>query len=159
VTEIAVAVRDGADEVDIVANIAAIKANDWETIQRESDAVVAETRQHANVILKVIIESGVLTDDEIIHCCKIYGAAKIDYLKTSTGFAEKGATVHAVQLFRSNLPEGVQIKASGGIRTLSEARAMVAAGATRLGCSAGVNIVNEERQNLASAEAVSDSAY
>ena len=92
--------------------------------------------------IKVIIESGILTDEEIIACCDIYGAAGIDYLKTSTGYAEKGATVEAVKLFRLHLPNHVQIKASGGIRDYAFAKELVDAGATRLGCSAGVAIVN-----------------
>jgi len=91
--------------------------------------------------VKVIIESGVLTDEEIIHCCAIYGAAGIDYLKTSTGYADKGASAEHVALFRANLPDSVAIKASGGIRDFTKAQAMVAAGASRLGCSAGVAIV------------------
>ena len=82
-----------------------------------------------------------MTDDEIIKCCEIYGLAGIDYLKTSTGYAEKGATVEAVKLFRLHLPANVQIKAAGGIRDYAFARALVDAGATRLGCSAGVAIV------------------
>jgi deoxyribose-phosphate aldolase len=93
-------------------------------------------------IVKIIIESGVLTDDEIIKCCDIYGIAGIDYLKTSTGYAEKGASVEAVKLFRKHLPDQVQIKASGGIRDYATAQLMIDAGATRIGCSAGVAIVS-----------------
>jgi deoxyribose-phosphate aldolase len=92
-------------------------------------------------VLKIIIESGILTDEEIIRCCELYGVAGIDYLKTSTGYAEKGASVEAVQLFRKHLPANVQIKASGGIRDYAFAKQLVDAGATRLGCSAGVAIV------------------
>jgi deoxyribose-phosphate aldolase len=93
-------------------------------------------------VVKIIIESGVLTDDEIIKCCDIYGIAGIDYLKTSTGYAEKGASVEAVKLFRKHLPDQVQIKASGGIRDYATAQLMIAAGAKRIGCSAGVAIVS-----------------
>jgi deoxyribose-phosphate aldolase len=92
-------------------------------------------------VIKIIIESGVLTNDEIIKCCELYGVAGIDYLKTSTGYAEKGATIEAVQLFKKHLPSNVQIKASGGIRDYAFASALVDAGATRLGCSASVAIV------------------
>ena len=95
-----------------------------------------------NKLVKIIIESGILTNDEIIKCCEIYGLAGIDYLKTSTGYAEKGATVEAVKLFRLHLPDHVQIKASGGIRDYQFAKELIDAGATRLGCSAGVAIVN-----------------
>jgi deoxyribose-phosphate aldolase len=98
-----------------------------------------------NKVIKIIIESGVLTDDEIIKCCELYGVAGIDYLKTSTGYAEKGATIEAVKLFRLHLPEQVQIKASGGIRDHVFAQQLIDAGATRLGCSAGVAIVEGER--------------
>ena len=110
IAEIILAMVDGADELDVVANIAAIK--------------------------------NVLTNEEIIACCDIYGAAGIDYLKTSTGYAEKGASVEAVQLFRKHLPESVHIKASGGIRDYETAKQMIEAGATRIGCSAGVAIVS-----------------
>lgn len=143
--EIRGAIEDGADELDIVANICAIKSEEWHYISNEIESIaniVSELR--SSVVLKVIIESGVLSDEEIINCCKIYGSAGITYLKTSTGFAEKGATVHAVQLFRKYLPPSVQIKASGGIRSKSDADMMIAAGATRLGCSASVQIVQEE---------------
>ena len=94
-------------------------------------------------VVKIIIESGILTDDEIIKCCDIYGLAGIDFLKTSTGYAEKGATVAAVKLFRLHLPHQVQIKASGGIRDYAFAKQLVDAGATRLGCSASVAIVQD----------------
>jgi len=92
-------------------------------------------------VVKIIIESGVLTNEEIIKCCDIYGAAGVDYLKTSTGYAEKGATIEAVKLMRLHLANQVQIKASGGIRTYEFAEQLIAAGATRLGCSASVAIV------------------
>lgn len=142
--EIEAAVQDGVDEVDIVANVSAIKNGDWDYIEKEIDVLIKVVRQVSGLVVKVIIESGVLTDEEIIRCCEIYGRAQIDYLKTSTGYADKGASVHAVQLFRKHLPANVQIKASGGIRTASDAKAMVEAGATRLGCSAGVAIVKDQ---------------
>jgi deoxyribose-phosphate aldolase len=92
--------------------------------------------------IKVIIESGVLTEDEIIKCCELYGVAGIDYLKTSTGYADKGASVEAVNLFKKHLPNNVHIKASGGIRDYTFAKQLIEAGATRLGCSASIAIVN-----------------
>ncbi len=139
--EIIEAIRDGADELDIVANISSIKNGDWAHVKREIDTLILPIRQ-AHKVVKVIIESGVLTDEEILKCCDIYGAAGIDYLKTSTGYAEKGASVHAVQLFRKNLPASVQIKASGGIRDYAAAKQMIDAGATRIGCSSGVAIMS-----------------
>ena len=95
-------------------------------------------------VIKIIIESGLLTDDEIVKCCELYGAAGIDYLKTSTGYAEKGATPEAVKLMRLHLPAHVQVKASGGIRSYEFAVSLVKAGATRLGCSSGVAIVQQQ---------------
>lgn len=141
IAEIVLALVDGADEVDVVANISAIKNKDFTYIANEINHIMPIIRSKGKTI-KVIIESGILTDDEIIACCDIYGAAGIDYLKTSTGYAEKGATVEAVKLFRLHLPKHVQIKASGGIRDYAFAKELVDAGATRLGCSAGVAIVN-----------------
>ena len=91
----------------------------------------------------MIIESGVLTDDEIIKCCDIYGAAGVDYVKTSTGYAEKGASIHAVQLIRAHLSDAVKIKASGGIKSYSFAKELINAGANRLGCSSSIQIVKE----------------
>ena len=125
----------------LVANISAIKNGDWTAIADEINHILPIIRSKGKVI-KIIIESGVLTHEEIIACCDIYGAAGIDYLKTSTGYAEKGASVEAVQLFRKHLPESVHIKASGGIRDYETAKQMIEAGATRIGCSAGVAIVS-----------------
>jgi deoxyribose-phosphate aldolase len=138
--EVLLAIVDGADELDVVINISAIKNNDWQYLANEVNHILPVIRNN-NKAIKIIIESGVLTEDEIIKCCELYGAAGIDYLKTSTGYAEKGATVEAVQLFRKHLPAHVQIKASGGIREYAFAKQLVEAGATRLGCSASVAIV------------------
>jgi len=97
------------------------------------------------VLLKVIIESGILSEEEIIKCCELYRHYPVDFMKTSTGYAEKGASVEAVRIMRAHLPGHIGIKASGGIRTAEFARALVEAGATRLGCSAGVAIVKGEK--------------
>jgi deoxyribose-phosphate aldolase len=140
IAEIILAMVDGADELDVVANISAIKNGDWAAIADEINHIMPIIRSKGKAV-KIIIESGVLTDDEIVKCCDIYGVAGIDFLKTSTGYAEKGASVEAVQLFRKHLPEAVHIKASGGIRDYATAKAMIDAGATRIGCSAGVAIV------------------
>jgi len=141
IAEIILAMVDGADELDVVANISAIKNGDWSAIADEINHIMPIIRSKGKVV-KIIIESGVLSDDEIIKCCDIYGIAGIDYLKTSTGYAEKGASVEAVKLFRKHLPDQVQIKASGGIRDYATAKLMIDAGATRIGCSAGVAIVS-----------------
>lgn len=140
--ETVMAIVDGADELDMVANITAIKNGDWAYLEKEVKLVLEIVRNN-NKALKVIIESGILTDHEIVECCKLYGAAGVDFVKTSTGYAEKGASVEAVQLMRRHLPSTVKIKASGGIRTYDFARQLIAAGADRLGCSASVAIVKE----------------
>jgi deoxyribose-phosphate aldolase len=150
IAEIILAMVDGADELDVVANISAIKNGDWAAIADEINHIMPIIRSKGKVV-KIIIESGVLTNDEIIKCCDIYGIAGIDFLKTSTGYAEKGASVEAVKLFRKHLPEAVHIKASGGIRDYATAKQMIDAGATRIGCSAGVAIVSGARtENLKS---------
>jgi len=142
--ETLLAIVDGVDELDIVINISAIKNNDWEYLANEINHLMPIIKQ-SNKVVKIIIESGILTDDEIIKCCQLYSPAEIDYLKTSTGYAEKGATIHAIELFRKNLPSHIQIKASGGIRDYTFAKQLVDAGATRLGCSASIAIVEGER--------------
>lgn len=138
--EILLAIVDGADELDVVINFTAIKNNDWLYAANEINHLMPIIKKNDKVI-KVIIESGVLTQDELLKCCQLYGAAGIDYLKTSTGFAQTGATIEAVKTMRENLPPHVQIKASGGIKTYKFAEQLIAAGATRLGCSASVAIV------------------
>lgn len=136
-------VADGADELDVVLNIAALKNGDLNIVEHEIETLATFSNTH-NKILKVIVESSVLTDEEISVCCAICKNFPVNFLKTSTGFAKGGATVHAVQLMRQELPSSVQIKASGGIRTAAFARELIRAGATRLGCSASVAILNEE---------------
>ena len=142
VAEIILAMVDGADEFDMVVNISAIKNNDLNFIANEINTILPIIKNRKKVI-KVIIESGILTDDEIIKCCDIYGAAGVDYVKTSTGYAEKGASIHAVKLIRNHLADHVNIKASGGIKNYKFAKELIDAGATRLGCSSSVQIVKE----------------
>ena len=142
VAEIVLAMVDGADELDMVVNISAIKNNDWNFIANEINTIMPIIKNR-NKMIKVIIESGILTDDEIIKCCDIYGAAGVDYVKTSTGYAEKGASVYAVKLIRAHLADNVKIKASGGIKTYEFAKELIDAGAARLGCSSSVQIMNE----------------
>ena len=135
------AIEDGAEEIDMVMNIAAFKNGDYEYLKEEVDTILQVT-ERSNAVLKLIIETGVLSDEEIIRCCELYKNFNIDFLKTSTGYAEKGATIEAVKLMRQHLPEKIQIKASGGIKSFEFAKALIDAGATRLGCSASVAIVN-----------------
>ncbi len=146
VAEIVLAIIDGADEMDVVVNISAIKNNDWQFLANEINTIMPIIK-NKNKIIKVIIESGILTNNEIIKCCTIYGAAQVDFMKTSTGYAEKGASVSAVALMRNNLPDNVQIKASGGIKTYAFAKELADAGATRLGCSNSIEIVRQSNQS------------
>ena len=140
--EVEQAIVDGADELDIVINGIALKEGCWSKLQEEMSVLTG--RAHAaGKLVKVIIETGVLKEEEIVRCCQVYSQVGVDFLKTSTGYAEKGATVEAVQLMRLHLPPGIRIKASGGIRTAAFARELIAAGADRLGCSASVGIVKE----------------
>lgn len=145
VAEIVLAIIDGADELDMVINISAVKNKDWQFLANEINTVMPIIRGKGKVI-KMIIESGILTDEEIITCCDIYGAAGVDFMKTSTGYAEKGATVEAVQLMRKHLADTIKIKASGGIKNYNFARQLVEAGADRLGCSSSIQIVKEALQ-------------
>lgn len=142
IAEAVLAMVDGADELDVVANILAIKNADWAFIASEINHLIQLIIQKQKVV-KVIVESGVLTQDELIKCCDLYGAAGIHFMKTSTGYAEIGATVQAVQTMRAHLPAAVQIKASGGIKTPEFAAELIQAGATRLGTSAGVQLVSQ----------------
>jgi deoxyribose-phosphate aldolase len=141
--ETVLAIVDGADELDMVINIAALKNNDWQYLAKEINTILPVIRSK-NKVIKVIIESGVLTDEEIIKCCDLYGAAGVDFMKTSTGYAEKGASVHAVALMRKHLADTVKIKASGGIRTFEFAKELISAGADRIGSSNSVAIMEEQ---------------
>jgi deoxyribose-phosphate aldolase len=143
IAETVLAIVDGADELDMVINLVALRMKDWSFLTKEI-SLATELVHKKGKTLKIIIESGILTNDEIIQCCNSFGPLGIDFMKTSTGYAEKGATVEAVQLMRSHLPAGVKIKASGGIKTYAFAASLVAAGAVRLGCSASVQIVKEQ---------------
>ncbi len=143
IAETVLAIVDGADELDIVINLVALRMKDWAFLSKEV-ALATEVVHNKGKSIKLIIESGILTDEEIIQCCNTFGPLGIDFMKTSTGYAEKGASVEAVQLMRSHLPSGVKIKASGGIKTYAFAAQLVAAGADRLGCSASVQIVKEQ---------------
>jgi deoxyribose-phosphate aldolase len=140
--ELVLAIVDGADEMDMVQNIAAVKNNDWAYLDNEI-ALVMQVVTNKNKLLKVILETGLLTDQEIVACCKLYEKHKVHFVKTSTGYAEKGATVEAVALMRQSLPEEILIKASGGIKNYAFAKLLMDAGAARLGCSASVAIVGD----------------
>lgn len=144
VAEVKQAIEDGAHELDMVINIAALKHKDLDYLESEIKAITNEIGGKA--LLKLIIESGILTDDEIVACCELYQKYPVQFMKTSTGYAEKGATVEAVQLMRQHLPSPIEIKASGGIRNYEFAKSLLDAGATRLGCSASVAIAKGENE-------------
>ena len=144
VKEIENALDMGVDEVDMVINLCSLKSGEWKYLEEEMAACLAPVYAQGKV-MKVIVESGMLTDSELVQCCELYGNFEIDFLKTSTGYADNGATVHAVKLMRANLPRRIGIKASGGIRTFAFAKELIDAGATRLGCSASVQIMKESR--------------
>lgn len=135
---------DGATEVDMVINIGALKSGDLRVVERDIEAVVAPSRD-AGVLSKVIIEAALLSDDEKVAACTIAKAAGADYVKTSTGFGPGGATVADVALMRRVVGAEMGVKAAGGVRDLAGLQAMVAAGATRVGASAGVKIVQESK--------------
>jgi len=134
------ALRDGAREVDMVINIGALKAGDHELVRRDIAGVVDACRE-AGARCKVILETALLTDEEKVIACRLAKAAKADFVKTSTGFGGGGATVYDVALMREAVGPVMGIKASGGVQTAEDVQAMVAAGATRIGASAGVAIV------------------
>jgi len=145
VYETETALRDGATEIDMVINIGALKGGDYTWVARDIRGVV-ETAHNAGAIVKVIIETSLLTDEEKVTACLLAKQAGADYVKTSTGFAGGGATVEDVALMRRVVGPEMGVKASGGVRTFEEARSMVEAGATRIGASAGVKIVQGEQE-------------
>ena len=140
--ETAVAVRNGAREIDMVINVGAAKDGDWDLVEKDIAAVKAAC---GPARLKVIIEACLLTDDEKVRACRAAVNARADFVKTSTGFSKGGATVHDVRLMRQTVGPEVGVKAAGGIHTREEALAMIEAGANRIGASAGVAIVSEEK--------------
>lgn len=135
-------IRNGADEVDMVLNIAAFKSGDIEYVTNDMKAL-ADYCHRFDVLLKVIIETCLLSDEEIIRVCQLAAEAGVDFVKTSTGFSTAGATVHHIQLMRKSLPEKIKLKASGGIRDKKLALDLIAHGADRLGTSSGVKLVSE----------------
>ena len=136
------AIRDGATEVDMVINVGALKSRDYELVERDV-ASVARACHAGNAILKVIIEAALLTDEEKVVACQLVKVAGADFVKTSTGFGPGGATLEDVTLMRRVVGPTMGVKAAGGIRTYEDAQKMIAAGASRIGASASVKIVQE----------------
>ena len=136
--EAAEAIKNGADEVDMVINIGAAKDGDWDLVESDIQAVVDASK---DVTTKVIIETSLLTDEEKVKACQAAVRAGADFVKTSTGFSTAGATVADIALMRQTVGPDVGVKASGGVCSIADAQAMIEAGATRLGTSNGVDIM------------------
>jgi deoxyribose-phosphate aldolase len=138
------ALFDGSREIDMVINVGALKSGDLRVVERDIEAVTGPCRE-AGALSKVIIEAALLTDEEKVAACTVAKAAGADFVKTSTGFGPGGATAGDVALMRRVVGAEMGVKAAGGVRDLEGLKAMVAAGATRIGASAGVRIVQESR--------------
>ena len=134
------AIRDGAREIDMVINVGALKSGDHDLVRRDIEKV-ADACREAGAVCKVIIETALLTDEEKVVASHLARLARADFVKTSTGFGGGGATVHDVLLMRETVGPKLGVKASGGIRSAEDVREMIAAGATRIGASASVQIV------------------
>lgn len=141
--EAADAVKNGADEIDMVINVSMVKDGCWDDVEKDISAVREATRGH---ILKVIIECCLLTDDEKIRLCGIVAKCGADYIKTSTGFSKGGATREDVKLMRENCPASVKVKAAGGISSLQDAEDFITLGADRLGTSRIVKLAMEQEK-------------
>ena len=138
------AIQNGADEVDMVINIGALKSRNFDLVERDIRAVVEAAK---GTLVKVIIETCLLTDDEKVKACQIAQKAGADFVKTSTGFSTGGATVEDVALMRKTVGPGMGVKASGGARSYEDALAFIKAGATRIGASSGVAIMEGDVAN------------
>ena len=134
------AIREGATEVDMVINVGALKSRDYELVERDI-ASIANACHAGNAILKVIIEAALLTDEEKVAACQLAKVANADFVKTSTGFGPGGATPEDVALMRRVVGPAIGVKAAGGIRSFEDAQKMIAAGASRIGASASVKII------------------
>lgn len=134
------AIAEGAQEIDMVINISAIKSNNWQYVLDDMSSL-AQVCHQQGALLKVILETCLLTDEEKKKACELAVKAGVDFVKTSTGFSTGGATIEDVKLMRSIVGPKIGVKASGGIRNVQMANAMIEAGATRLGTSASVEIV------------------
>jgi len=137
------AIISGADEVDMVINIAAFKSGDFATVQNDIQAVTTACHLQ-NKIVKVIIETAYLNNEEIEKVCRLCMDCEVDFVKTSTGFANAGASIENVELMRKTLPPKIKIKASGGIHDIEFAEKLIRAGAARIGTSASLNFVEVE---------------
>jgi deoxyribose-phosphate aldolase len=158
VYETEAALRAGAQEIDMVQNIGALRGDDDRAVEEEIALVAAVCHRH-HAIVKVILETSLINDDQKISACKLAQMAGADFVKTSTGFSSSGATVHDVELMRRAVGPDMGVKASGGIRTLEDLLKMLEAGATRIGASAGIKIVQAARSGNQTSPAGAESAY
>lgn len=147
VAEAKAAIADGADELDMVVNVAKVKDGDWGYVKTDI-AAVTHVSHATGAIVKVIFENCFLTDDEKKHLCQICSEVGVDFVKTSTGFGTGGATVADVRLMRENTKPEIQVKAAGGIRTLDQLLEMYEAGATRMGCSRSAAVLEEAQKRF-----------
>jgi deoxyribose-phosphate aldolase len=157
VCETEAALRAGAQEIDMVQNIGALRGDEDHVLEHDIQAVV-EAAHRSGAIVKVILETALLNDDQKIAACRLAKMAGADFVKTSTGFASSGATVQDVELMRRTVGPAMGVKASGGIRTLDDLLKMLAAGATRIGASASVKIVEAARSEAKASRSSSDQA-
>ncbi len=139
------AVKNGADEIDMVINIGKAKEHDYNYIENEIKEVV---KASSGRLVKVILETCYLTSEEIMECSKASARAKANFVKTSTGFGSDGAKINDVKIMKASIPANMEVKASGGVKTLSDVKAFVEAGATRIGASSGVNIIEEYNKEV-----------
>lgn len=138
------AIEDGADEIDMVINITDVKNGDFEAVKKE---IIALKEVCGDKLLKVIIETCYLTEEEKIKMCQVVTEAKADYIKTSTGFGTNGATIDDIKLFKNNVGKDVKIKAAGGIKTIKDMEEFIKEGSERLGTSSAINIIKGSSTN------------
>lgn len=152
------ALRDGAKEIDMVINVGMLKSEEYEYVENDIFAVATTGRRYG-ALTKVILETGLLTDEEKVKGCVLAKRAGADFVKTSTGFSKGGATVGDIALMRKVVGSAMGVKASGGVRTREEALAMVASGADRIGASASVKIVGGDGENAQAGSSKKAQAY
>ncbi len=135
------AINGGADELDVVINLSAVKNKDWATVENEIDSITTATKLKGNKVLKLILETAYLNHEELELLCNLCIKSNVDFAKTSTGYAPTGAKLEDVVFMKSILGDKVSIKASGGIKDSKFANELIKAGATRLGTSSGIKII------------------
>ena len=136
------AINEGADELDVVVNLSAVKNQDWDTVESEIDSITTVTKLKGNKVLKLILETAYLNREELERLCNLCIKSNVDFAKTSTGYAPSGAKLEDIVFMKSILGDTVAIKASGGIKDSNFANALIEAGATRLGTSSGKNLIS-----------------